>query len=157
VSTSLDDIKVDLDEIDRALALKKALADESRGMPDDFDLDPPSARRRPAGRGKFPDFIVRFGGAIRAMPELCEIEGCGGLAAVLDHCHETGRFRGWLCQGCNQRLGRLGDNVASVRAEAAKILPFLTYMEAFEAQPAWELPPQLRARMESLTEEPPSE
>lgn len=24
---------------------------------------------------------------------------------VLDHCHESGRFRGWICQYCNQGLG----------------------------------------------------
>ena len=33
----------------------------------------------------------------------------------LDHCHETGQFRGWLCKTCNTGLGLLGDNVGSVR------------------------------------------
>lgn len=29
----------------------------------------------------------------------------------MDHCHETGDFRGWVCRNCNQGLGQLGDNV----------------------------------------------
>ena len=29
----------------------------------------------------------------------------------LDHCRETGTFRGWLCTSCNQGLGKLGDTI----------------------------------------------
>ena len=32
----------------------------------------------------------------------------------LDHCHETGEFRGWLCKQCNTGLGNLGDNLKSL-------------------------------------------
>lgn len=28
----------------------------------------------------------------------------------VDHCHETGRFRGWLCNSCNKALGLCRDN-----------------------------------------------
>lgn len=31
---------------------------------------------------------------------------------VLDHCHETEKFRGWLCHKCNRSLGGFDDNVA---------------------------------------------
>ena len=31
----------------------------------------------------------------------------------LDHCHETGKFRGWLCNGCNTGLGGIGDSFES--------------------------------------------
>lgn len=33
---------------------------------------------------------------------------------VVDHCHDTGRFRGWLCRNCNTGLGKLGDNIDSL-------------------------------------------
>ena len=32
----------------------------------------------------------------------------------IDHNHETGEFRGWLCQQCNQALGFLRDSVEMV-------------------------------------------
>lgn len=28
----------------------------------------------------------------------------------MDHCHETGNFRGWLCYNCNNLLGRARDS-----------------------------------------------
>lgn len=32
----------------------------------------------------------------------------------LDHDHETGKFRGWLCHHCNTGIGLLGDNQLGV-------------------------------------------
>lgn len=32
----------------------------------------------------------------------------------LDHCHETGDFRGWLCKECNISMGNLGDNIEGI-------------------------------------------
>ena len=29
---------------------------------------------------------------------------------ALDHCHESGQFRGFLCRNCNNGLGRFQDN-----------------------------------------------
>ena len=47
----------------------------------------------------------------RPKPESCEC--CGGpptkKGLVEDHCHETGKFRGWLCSPCNTGIGQLGD------------------------------------------------
>ena len=48
----------------------------------------------------------------------CEI--CGDdfelTTKCLDHCHETGSYRGALCRQCNAALGKLGDNLSLVIA-----------------------------------------
>lgn len=33
----------------------------------------------------------------------------------LDHDHENGKIRGWLCKQCNTGLGNLGDNLESLQ------------------------------------------
>lgn len=33
---------------------------------------------------------------------------------VLDHCHQTDKFRGWVCFNCNSGLGQFRDNLKSV-------------------------------------------
>ena len=33
---------------------------------------------------------------------------------VLDHCHESETFRGWLCGNCNSGLGSLKDSIFRV-------------------------------------------
>lgn len=55
---------------------------------------------------------------------------CGKIADKLndlhgDHCHKTGKFRGWLCQRCNTLLGRLGETEEEV---LSRIEPFLHYL-----------------------------
>jgi hypothetical protein len=40
----------------------------------------------------------------------------------LDHDHETGDFRGWLCSKCNIGVGKLGDNFSGVVAAANYLL-----------------------------------
>lgn len=48
-------------------------------------------------------------------PPHCEC--CGrdfastGKAPAIDHDHDTGAFRGWLCLYCNLGIGQLGDSV----------------------------------------------
>jgi hypothetical protein len=50
----------------------------------------------------------------------CDI--CGGIGGkrglYLDHDHSTGRFRGWLCNGCNSAIGHLADDPAIAVAAA---------------------------------------
>jgi hypothetical protein len=58
-------------------------------------------------------------------PEAATCEICGhppgGRFAHLDldHCHDTGKFRGWLCRQCNIALGMAKDSPACLRALAA--------------------------------------
>jgi hypothetical protein len=33
----------------------------------------------------------------------------------LDHDHETGKFRGYICRDCNMALGKLGDTTEAIR------------------------------------------
>jgi hypothetical protein len=58
----------------------------------------------------------------RPCPSLCEC--CGRPPGAkrplaLDHDHETGKFRGWLCHRCNTALGLLGDTIAAVKRALA--------------------------------------
>ena len=57
----------------------------------------------------------------RPMPELCEAN-CGRKASHLDHCHETGLFRGWLCNHCNLGIGKLGDNLEGLARATAYLI-----------------------------------
>jgi len=40
---------------------------------------------------------------------ICSVEFSGNKC--LDHCHETGVYRGALCMSCNTSLGKLGDDL----------------------------------------------
>lgn len=57
----------------------------------------------------------------RPEPNNCEI--CDkkpfNRSLCLDHDHETGKFRGWLCYRCNVGLGYLGDNFEGVLRAAS--------------------------------------
>ena len=45
----------------------------------------------------------------------CDCCGRAELPLLFDHDHVTLAHRGWICQNCNQGLGRLGDTVMSLR------------------------------------------
>ncbi len=54
----------------------------------------------------------------RPTPESCECCGTkllGGAQTHLDHCHKTGKFRGWLCNRCNRGLGYFGDCIEGLQ------------------------------------------
>jgi hypothetical protein len=59
----------------------------------------------------------------RPRPELCEICGCTPQARAkrprngmcFDHCHATGKPRGWICDRCNKVLGMVKDDTALLR------------------------------------------
>lgn len=45
---------------------------------------------------------------------ICSAKPKEGWPLVVDHCHETDIVRGLLCDGCNQAIGRLGDNATAL-------------------------------------------
>lgn len=45
----------------------------------------------------------------RKRPEICELCGDKGRMCF-DHCHKSGKFRGWICIRCNFALGYVRDN-----------------------------------------------
>jgi len=68
----------------------------------------------------------------RQKPTHCEV--CGTEAPIhFDHDHETGGFRGWLCQNCNltighaqespDRLRKLADYLEKHQGAAAPVAP----------------------------------
>lgn len=51
-------------------------------------------------------------------PARCAICGTADKLQI-DHCHSTGRLRGWLCGTHNRALGLLGDDPVLLAAAAA--------------------------------------
>lgn len=47
----------------------------------------------------------------RPKPKRCELCKRIGRKIVWDHCHQSGKFRGWICAQCNITLGTAGDSV----------------------------------------------
>jgi hypothetical protein len=64
----------------------------------------------------------------RPKPTRCECCGLSDLVfkkgLFLDHCHDTGAFRGWLCDNCNLGIGRLGDDLEGVQKAVAYLTKF---------------------------------
>src|ERR1019366_8512060 len=59
----------------------------------------------------------------RPIDNRCEC--CGEISTKtlhLDHCHDTGRFRGWCCHRCNTG-GGIADNPKLLRLRALYIEP----------------------------------
>ena len=57
---------------------------------------------------------------------------CGKVSElVVDHCHKTQEFRGWICKSCNQGLGKLGDDVEGV----LQALDYLSTVYKMRAHP----------------------
>lgn len=48
-------------------------------------------------------------------PDNCTVCGKGGVEICWDHCHQSGKFRGWLCHPCNWILGFAEDSPELLR------------------------------------------
>jgi len=48
-----------------------------------------------------------------------------GNKAHLDHCHTTGKIRGFLCQKCNHGLGLFNDSIQALKSA----IEYLSYDE----------------------------
>lgn len=61
--------------------------------------------------------VAEYNAMVRAQFGKCAI--CGsppkeGYKLFVDHCHETGKIRGLLCNSCNMAIGKLGDTLESL-------------------------------------------
>lgn len=76
------------------------------------DIEEQKARRRPGNKlaQRRYNLRVRERKAGRPMPEMCDICNRGGRI-VFDHCHNSSKFRGWLCQSCNVVLGLVNEDI----------------------------------------------
>lgn len=65
----------------------------------------------------------------RPKPEICEICGGGGRICF-DHDHSNGKFRGWICHGCNSALGFARDSVQQLQ----KLIDYLNQNRDLEIE-----------------------
>jgi hypothetical protein len=61
-------------------------------------------------------------------PDYCECCGETDVKIMLDHCHDSGMFRGFVCKSCNLTLYYLGDNFESVIQSGCKQI-YKNYMK----------------------------
>lgn len=73
----------------------------------------------PPYRHKAREYSLRhaYGLTPEDVPKNCQV--CGSTKKIcVDHCHETGRLRGFLCDACNKSAGLLQDDANRLRALA---------------------------------------
>ena len=59
-----------------------------------------------------------YGDDLTPRPKLCEM--CSlDKPLFMDHDHDSGQFRGWLCTQCNTGLGKLGDSIEGLERAIA--------------------------------------
>lgn len=70
----------------------------------------PETRARVNQQVKAREARQRQVAAGRPKPLICEACGGSKTRIVFDHCHVTGKFRGWLCDSCNRVLGLMDES-----------------------------------------------
>lgn len=60
-------------------------------------------------------------------PDACECCQKETVKLDLDHCHDTGMFRGFICRSCNMSLGVRGDTFESL-VEKGSDQKYLDYL-----------------------------
>lgn len=73
------------------------------------------------GREQEVKYRYRYGvelSEVRPKPAVCDVCARPNKKIVFDHCHQSGRFRGWLCDPCNMILGNVEDRPEILRALA---------------------------------------
>lgn len=58
---------------------------------------------------------------------VCKSPDNGSRRMCVDHCHETGKVRGILCDKCNTGIGLLGDTESGVYRALTYLNPFSGY------------------------------
>lgn len=79
-------------------------------------------------RRKVEKDLQKLHGRTKPMGTPCDSCGRTNLRLSLDHCHDTGAFRGWLCQPCNTSIGVLGDDIEGIK----KALSYLERSKGIE-------------------------
>jgi len=75
-----------------------------------------------AARGGYLPLNITVNGLVAACAKWdggCECCGKMPKRPTVDHCHSTGKLRGFLCANCNKGIGLLGDTTAGVRNAVA--------------------------------------
>ena len=100
-------------------------------------------KARHPGREQEVKYRHRYGvelSEIRAKPVVCDICAKPHKKIVLDHCHVSGEFRGWLCDPCNIALGNVGDNVLILERMISYLQELRTVSNGVEKGPIGQSP-----------------
>ncbi len=70
--------------------------------------------------------VGQYGAMLKAQGggcAVCRTKQSSGRSLAVDHCHDTGRVRGLLCDACNIGIGMLQDSPALMTAAGQYLMP----------------------------------